>query len=116
MRSRNSGIARFVTASALSVVQLLSATWVPVVHAKMPVPSQAAAYADIDSPDSTLVHDQTRCYACSASHVYGPEGCGSFELSTMSREHTYLGTSHTTASQHHLSAANAIRAPPLTLA
>ncbi len=116
MRSRNSGIARFLTALALSVVQLLSAAWVPVVHAQMSVPSQATAFADVNSPESTPVHDQTLCYACSASHVYGPQGRSCLELTITSREYTCLGASHTTASQRHLSTANAIRAPPLTLA
>ena len=113
MRIRNSGIIRLVIALTLSAAQLLSAAWIPVVHAQMAAPNEAPAYEQAKPPDCTAGHHQTLCCICSASYVYAPEAYGFTGLAIASREYTYLGVTLTALRLYRPATGNAIRAPPL---
>ena len=112
MRQRISGTLKLIIAVTLGAVQLLSAAWIPVVHAQMAVPSHATALHDTTFKERIPVHEQSLCHICSASHVYSPQAYDVPGLDTANREYTYPGLTHTETRQHHPSSGNAIRAPP----
>ncbi len=112
MRQRISGTLKLIIALTLGAAQLLSAAWIPVVHAQMVVLSQTTAFQNTNPEERGPVHDRSRCYICTTSHVYSPQAYGVPGLDTTNREYTYPGLTHTERAQHHPSSANAIRAPP----